>query len=124
MCLFTEGVGKYPIFIQNTSIHWCHVLSGGGVPQFQMEDIPARLGRGYPFSQDWMGVPPSPTSTWMGYPLAGLDRVPPIKQNSRARICYVAGGIPLAFTQQDFLVHAAGLSCSKYVFSKCTKRVN
>ena len=29
----------------------------------------------------------------------------PGRQNSRANTCYAAGGMPLAFTQEDFLVH-------------------
>ena len=29
---------------------------------------------------------------------------PPISQSSIASTCYAAGGVPLAFTQEDFLV--------------------
>ena len=50
--------------------------------------------RGNPH-QDWMRVPPC----------AGLDGVPPIrKQISIVSTCYAAGSVPLALTQEDFLV--------------------
>ena len=59
-----------------------------GVPQSWLGDI-LILARGYPRA---------------GYP---QDRtgVPPPGQNSRKSTCYVAGGMPLAFTQEDFLVN-------------------
>ena len=58
---------------------------------------------GVPPNQVWMvrvGVPPN--QVWMGggYP-------PPIRQSSIASTCYVAGGLPLAFTQEDCLVSCA-----------------
>ena len=84
-----------------------------------------RLGRGTP-SQVWVGgypIPgldgggypgyPPPGQVWMvvGYPWPGLDggvgtwgTPPPIRQSSLANTCYSAGGLPLAFTQEDFLV--------------------
>ena len=55
------------------------------------------------------GVPP-PIKDWMGYPLCqGLDGVPTVQAwmgypISKASTCYVAGGVPLAFTHEDFLV--------------------
>ena len=86
--------GVYPILL--TGVGWgtpSQVQTGGtpscwwGVPQ------------GTPI-QDWIGYPPGlrldgvpPIQGWMGYP-------PP---QSKAG-CYVAGGVPLAFTQEDFLV--------------------
>ena len=74
---------------------------------------PPRLGRmGYPPtpSQEGWGTPP-PIQTWEW----GTHTPPPPVQvrsqdgetpnrNSVACTCYVAGGIPLAFTQGDFLV--------------------
>ena len=48
---------------------------------------------GTPLTQTWDGVPP----TWDA-PL------PHITQSSIASTCYAAGGVPLAFTQEDFLV--------------------
>ena len=85
---------------------------------------------GYPPQPGLDGVPP-PNQVWMvggtwGTPSPGLDGgggvpgVPPptrsgwgtpppdqvwIRQNSIASTCYAAGGVPLAFTQEDFLVH-------------------
>ena len=49
-----------------------------------------------PHHQDSMGYPPpSGLDGWMGVlPISG----------SRASTCYAAGGIPLALTQEDFLV--------------------
>ena len=40
----------------------------------------------------------------MGYPLPG---VPPLTQSSIASTCYAVGGVPLAFTQEDFVVTLA-----------------
>ena len=81
----------------------------GGVPQTGLD------GGGYP-GQVWM------VGGYLGYPQPGLDGGgappwpgldvggtwgtphPPIRQSSIASTCYVAGGMPLAFTQEDFLV--------------------
>ena len=49
---------------------------------------------GYPI---YGGVP----HVWGGYP---ISRPPPIAQSTIASTCYAAGGVPLAFTQEDFLV--------------------
>ena len=46
-------------------------------------------GMGYPSAQTWDGVPP------------------PTRQSSIAITCYAAGGMPLAFTQEDFLVFSS-----------------
>ena len=64
-----------------------------------------RTGLGHlPPARTWLGYLPSQDIT--GYPL-GQDRTevppPPPRQNSRANTCYAAGGMPLAFTQEDFL---------------------
>ena len=70
------------------------------------------------------GGVPHPRSGWWGFtPHPGLDGVPhwpgldgvpshdcngyappPIRQSSIASTCYAVGGMPLAFTQEDFLV--------------------
>ena len=65
-------------------------LAGRGVPR------PRSMGGGYP-------IPGTQGTShhhqdWMGYPH------PPIRQSSITSTCYVAGGVPLAFTQEDFLV--------------------
>ena len=62
---------------------------GGGVP-------------GVPSGQVWMvggylGYSPPARSRWGNLP-------PPIRQSSIASTCYTAGGMPLAFMQEDFLV--------------------
>ena len=50
-----------------------------------------------PILPDWM---PPPHRDWMGYPPP-----PPIgRQSSIASTCYAEGSMPLAFTQEDFLV--------------------
>ena len=71
---------------------------------------------GYPCNRlarsGWWGVPrgtpgyPPTIMTGWGVPPPWLDGVPPppIRQNSTASTCYAAGGMPLAFTQEDFLV--------------------
>ena len=58
-----------------------------------------RPGMGYPqHYQDLAGVPP-----WMEYP-PHLGWGTPPRQSSIASTCYAAGGMPLAFTQEDLLV--------------------
>ena len=69
-------------------------LDGGGYP------IPGLEGGGYPIpGLDGGGVP----QVWMGGG-STLGTPPPIRQNSIASTCYPAVGMPLAFTQEDFLV--------------------
>ena len=112
------------------SVHTCGWVSPscrwGGGTLFPVQD------RGYPIARSgWEGVPhsktgwgtPLPKTGW-GTPLSGLDGVPcqarwvtppliqdwmgyplPVRrQSSIASTCYAAGGMPLAFTQEDFLV--------------------
>ena len=104
-------------------------LAGGeGTPsQVWLGGVPhPRSGRGVPWPglDDWgggtwtqEGVPPPPDMGWgtppkhgMGYPPT-WDGVPPdlrwgtpLRQISIASTYYTAGGMPLAFTQEDFLV--------------------
>ena len=82
-------------------------LDGGGYPRYPL----ARSG--------WWGVPGVPPyHVWMGYPLTGWGTpmtgwstppTPPAMTGwgtpptSIASTCYAAGGMPLAFTQEDFL---------------------
>ena len=76
-----------------------------GVPPDQVwMGYPPRPGMGY-LPETWDGVPPLrpgigyPPRPGMGYP---LPRPPP--NWDIASTCYAAGGMPLAFTQEDFLV--------------------
>ena len=80
-----------------------HTSTGGGGTPSQVSvgggwySIPC-LGGGYPIpGLDGGGVPPLARTGW-GTPH------PPIRQSSIASTCYVAAGMPLAFTQEDFLV--------------------
>ena len=88
------------------------LLTGGtpskirmGYPPCSRLDVvpPSRTGWGTLLSRTGWGTPPSktgwgkylpPVQDWMGYP-------PPV---SKASTCYAAGGVPLPFTQEDFLV--------------------
>ena len=115
-------MGGYPILGLDRGIP--HPRSGWGVPQVWTEGYP-RSGRGVPHPRSGWGVPhprsgqkvtpwlgldgvPPPTpgldevlpqpEDWLGYPL------PPIGQSSIASTCYAASGMPLAFTQENFLV--------------------
>ena len=65
---------------------------GGEVSQSQLGRVPQ--DRGTPKAR-----------TGLRYSQAGL-RSQLLRQNSRASTCYVAGGMPLAVTQEDFLVHS------------------
>ena len=78
-----------------------HPRSGWGVPR------PMSVGGGgYPIpGLCGGGRVPCPRSVVGGYPIPGLDGggtwgTPP----NQDWICYAAGGMPLAFTQEDFLV--------------------
>ena len=78
-------------------------LAGGGTAPDLGRGTPPRPGMGYPPGPGtgyppwaWDGVPPPPRHG-TGYP-------PPPPTWDIASTCYVAGGMPLAFTQEDFLV--------------------
>ena len=97
---------------------WSQVLSGGTPVLVGSTPVLVKgtsvLARGYPSDikplpppqpgQDW-GIP---TRTVLGYWDWGTSlrqdwgTPPPPRQNSRASTCYVAGGMPLAFMQEDF----------------------
>ena len=90
------------------------VQTGGTPSQVQMGGIPS-YSWGYPHLRSgWGGGThpadrgyPHPRSVWMGVPPSRLDGVPPPpvrRQISIASTCYAAGGVPLVFTQEDFLV--------------------
>ena len=77
-----------------------HIV-GGGYPVLGWGGVTPRPGMGYPpdlglgtspWTWDWV---PAPPQTW--------DWVPP-GPPSMASTWYAAGGMPLAFTQEDFLV--------------------
>ena len=83
-------------------------VEGGGYP------IPGPGSRGTP-SQVCRWRVPHPRSRWGVPPIQTWDGVPPIqdwmgspplvrRQSSKTSTCYTAGGTPLAFTQEDFLV--------------------
>ena len=63
------------------------VWMGGGTPILLMGGTPSKIRMGGTL----------PILDWMGYP-------PIRRQISIASTCYTAGGVPLAFTQEDFLV--------------------
>ena len=106
---------------------------GGGLPHLAHRDgVPHLADRGYPILPNWGGypgyiwVPLLLVRNGGGYPYPDLGRVPPHLDlgwgylpphpdlgpgqegtpnwNSMACACYVAGGLPLAFTKEDFLV--------------------
>ena len=103
------------------------VWTGGHHPRSEWGCTPSSWPGGTS-SQVWMGVTPS--QVWMGRyagltllartglgtlpdlgwgtpPWPGLDGLPPpppFRQSSIASTSYAAGGMPLAFTQEDFLV--------------------
>ena len=86
------------------------ILLMGGYPHQRLDEVPppqskskwgnsrlSRTGWGpIPWVKEWLGYPPL-IEDWMGYP-------PPISQSSIASTCFAADGMPLAFTQEDFLV--------------------
>ena len=83
-----DGEGGYPI----------QLIGGGRIPHhsgpggYPIPGLDGLLDGGYPW------VPPPSRTGWNTPP-------PPImRQNSIGSTCYAAGGMPLAFTQDDFLV--------------------
>ena len=116
VCLSTPGGGRVPShrFFPRSLVpgpFW-------EVPQLQV--LSQVLSGGYP-SPGWGGgnmnrFSPAPSrSGWgLGTPRPVQDAIPPVQvrmgyrrppgQNSRASICYAACGMPLEFTQDDFLV--------------------
>ena len=100
-------------------------LDGGGYPGYPFgQDWMVGGYLGYPpwpvLDGGGRGTPGTPHHDWMGYPPPWLDGVPPTTMTGRstpltlwldgvpptsiASTCYTAGGMPLAFTQEDFLV--------------------
>ena len=78
-----------------------------GYPPQTWDRVPPRPGTGYPPDlgwvtppQTWDGVPPGPE---MEYSPQTWDGVPPLTWGI-ASTCYAKGSMPLAFTQEDFLV--------------------
>ena len=75
--------------------------------------VPSPRSGGYPIP-GWGGTPsqvrgtPSLFGGTWGTPEPGLNGVPPnqvlIRQSSISSTCYATGSVPLAFTQEDFLV--------------------
>ena len=125
VCLFTRGVphlgdwgGASPSQVQ---------AGGTPSPSAGWGTPPSRPGKGVPPTWTWEGVATPrpdlgreycPAWTWEEVPpcpdLEGGTPPPPSpgqvqgrgypNQNSIACTCYAAGGMPLAFTQEDFLV--------------------
>ena len=87
----------------------CSHLQGGGYP------VPGLWVRGYPIPGLGRGYPPARSGRWGGgvpwvppTTRTGWGTHPPSRQSSIASTCYAAGGMPLAFTQEDFLVLNVG----------------
>ena len=118
------GGGRYPIQLTGGtypipgSDRGCMPIPGldrGGTPGHpHLGQVPGQGGgnphcrcgqRGIPLSGQVPGVPPCPGLDG-GTSLSRTGCVPPPvgRQSSIASICYVTGGMPLAFTQEDFLV--------------------
>ena len=94
-----DGGGRYPGQVWMEGVHQPG-LDGGGYLGYPPQ--PGLDGGGYS-SQVWMvgGIQGTP---WPGLDGGQLGYPPPIRQSSIASTCYPAGGMPLAFTQEDFLV--------------------
>ena len=77
------------------------------------------LGRGVPTL--WGGVPTLAEGV-PTFPVGGVPTFP--GRNSIACACYAAGGMPLAFTQEDFLCGSKRLGCPAdfYTVSRCHTR--
>ena len=77
-----------------------------GVPHARSEwDVRHSADGGYPHPRSGCGVPPPPSTTGWGTHLFKSGWVPPPLPISKASTCYAVGGVPLAFTQDDFFVY-------------------
>ena len=104
VCLSTwEGAGTpvlgsfQGLWSQDLSWGGTPFLAGGGVysSPFPARGVPQdRIGLGYPAARTGLGTPPARTV---------IPPLPP-RQNSRASTCHAAHSMPLAVTQEDFLV--------------------
>ena len=118
-----SGRGGYPLPLTRSGwgtpldLEWGTPWTWDGVPPGPGMGYPPDLGWGTPRTWDgvppqtWGGVPPQtwdgvPPQTWDGVPPRTWDGVPPPTWDI-ASTCYAAGGMPLAFTQEDFLVFIA-----------------
>ena len=115
VCQFTsrERGGGYPISGMGRGVPHLRSRYGGTPSQVWVGGYPISGLGGTP-SQ---GVP----YVWRGTPCWGVPHVwggtaslgSPIAQSSIASTCYAAGGVPFAFTQEDFLVViGVDVSCS------------
>ena len=86
------------------------ILLMGGTP-IQDQD------RGYPGVSPGWGLDRVPHQDWMGVPLSRTGWGNP-SQISIASTCYAAGGMPLAFKQEDFLVVIDFEFCSEFYKGK------
>ena len=86
----------------------CSQFPSGVVPQFQVgypipsEERGTPVPSGVPKSQVGGTQSQARDTPVLGYPWLGLGYL--LRQNSMVSTCYVADGMPLAFTQEDFLV--------------------
>ena len=88
------GTLEYPLPIQD----WM-----GYPPDLRWGYPPSKTGWGTPHQQN--GVPPPPSKTGWGTPAPRQQNgVTPPSPVSKASTWYAAGGVSLAFTQEDFLV--------------------
>ena len=99
-------MGDIPSQVPPSGLGWGTPLDmGWGTPLDMGWSTPLDMGQGthgpeMGTSQTWDRVPPQ---TWDGVP-PGPEMGYPPRQISIASNCYTAGGMPLAFTQEDFLV--------------------
>ena len=96
LCFLPKEWGRY-CFHRCVSVH----ISGGGG-----EGLPHLANRGYPhFVLGLEGGPPPQSGQDGASPQSGQDggTPSPMRQSSRANTYYVAGGMPLAFRQEDLL---------------------
>ena len=103
----SEGIGK--VLFSQVSV--CPHL-GGGVTHLADRGYPFLLDWGVPHPSQW-GYPPSKVRMGGGVPqgtpscpgqVPGQEDGGTPNQNSTVCTCYAVGGMPLAFTQEDFLV--------------------
>ena len=110
----------YPILLTREGVYPIPGLDGGGGTPSQVwtGGVPHSQVMGVPHSQVWTEGYPIPGVDGGGYPRLDGVPPPPIRiQSSIASTCYAAGGMSLAFTQEDFLVKLTSVFVCICVFT-------
>ena len=97
------------VWMRGTPSSWwgCTPSSWQGGTPSSWQGVPPSSWQGYPWGTPGQGYPWQGPRAGVPCPLAGgtpQQGILPPNRSSIACTCYAVGGMPLAFTQEDFLV--------------------